>query len=130
MIHHVQLSAPSGSEPSARAFWSGVLGLEEVEKPIALAARGGCWFRGHGIEIHVGIEDGFAPARRAHPGFRVDGIDDWATRLEGAGHPVAWDDLVPGMRRFYTADPFGNRLEFLEPSDAGGGRAAGRLGRP
>jgi catechol 2,3-dioxygenase-like lactoylglutathione lyase family enzyme len=115
MIHHVQLGAPAGSEPVARSFWSDLLGFEELEKPSALAERGGCWFRGHGIEIHVGSEERFLPARRAHPGFRVHDIDAWAMRLIGGGHEVAWDDLFPGMRRFYTADPFGNRLEFLEP---------------
>ena len=115
MIHHVQLSAPVGSETAARGFWSGLLGFDEVEKPRALGARGGCWFRGHGIEVHVGIEDEYAPALRAHPGFLVAGLDAWAARLERAGRPVDWDDLFPGMRRFYTADPFGNRLEFLEP---------------
>jgi catechol 2,3-dioxygenase-like lactoylglutathione lyase family enzyme len=118
MIHHVQLSAPAGSEAAARAFWSGMLGLDEVEKPPALAARGGCWFRGHGLEVHVGIDDNFTPARRAHPGFLVDGLDTWAARLEKGGQPVEWDDQFPGMRRFYAADPFGNRLEFLEPTRA------------
>ena len=119
MIHHVQLSAPPGGEPAARGFWSDLLGLTEVTKPQALASRGGCWFRGHGIEIHVGIEDDFGPARRAHPGLLVAGIDRWARTLERGGHRVEWDDLVPGMRRFYTADPFGNRLEFLEPNASG-----------
>jgi catechol 2,3-dioxygenase-like lactoylglutathione lyase family enzyme len=117
MIHHIQLSAPAGSEAAARGFWSGVLGFNEVEKPPALAARGGCWFRGHGIEIHIGIDDRFAPARRAHPGFLVAGIDGWAARLEQAGNRVEWDELFPGMRRFYATDPFGNRLEFLEPTE-------------
>lgn len=130
MIHHVQLSAPAGSEATARAFWGDLLGFDELEKPAALAARAGCWFRGHGIEIHVGIEDPFRPSPRAHPGFRVDDIDAWAARLERGGHDVKWDDLFPGMRRFYTADPFGNRLEFLEPSEDGGSQPAGRLEYP
>jgi catechol 2,3-dioxygenase-like lactoylglutathione lyase family enzyme len=119
VIHHVQLSAPVGSEPLARSFWSELLGFAEVEKPPALAARGGCWFRANGIEVHIGIEEAFMPARRAHPGFKVDGIDEWAARLEGGGHEVEWDDNFPGIRRFYTADPFGNRLEFLEVVDIG-----------
>jgi catechol 2,3-dioxygenase-like lactoylglutathione lyase family enzyme len=127
VIHHVQLSAPTGSESIARAFWCDVLGLGEVEKPAELAARGGNWFRGHGIEIHVGVEAEFRPARRAHPGFQVHDIDAWATRLERSGHEIRWDDLFPGMRRFYTADPFGNRLEFLEPTDVEGGHPAGTL---
>ena len=114
MIHHVQLGAPAGSEAEARAFWSALIGFEEIAKPEALAARGGCWFRGGGIEIHVGIEADFRPAARAHPGLLVAGLDALAGRLDDAGHAVAWDSDLPGMRRFYTTDPFGNRIEFLE----------------
>lgn len=118
MIHHVQLAAPPGSEAEARRFWSEVLAFEELDKPPALAGRGGCWFRGSGpasgIEIHVGIERDFRPAGKAHPGLMVESLDDVAARLSAAGHPVEWDDGFPGMRRFYSADPFGNRLEFLE----------------
>ncbi len=117
MIHHVQLGAPVGSEDDARAFWVGVIGLTEVAKPPGLATRGGCWFRGLGIEIHVGIEDDFRPARKAHPGIVMRGLDALASRLAAADHSVTRDDALPGMRRFYTADPFGNRLEFLEPMD-------------
>lgn len=76
--------------------------------------RGGSWFRGHGIEIHIGIEGEFRPATKAHPGLLVRGVELWAERLVAAGYPVSWDDAFPGMRRFYTTDPFGNRLEFLE----------------
>ena len=114
MIHHVQLSAPAGSEGKARAFWAALLRYEEIAKPEALAGRGGCWFRGPGIEIHVGIEADFRPAAKAHPGFLVAGLDALADRLAEAGFGVAWDGDLPGMRRFYTADPFGNRIEFLE----------------
>ncbi|MGH2417098.1 MAG: VOC family protein [Candidatus Limnocylindria bacterium] len=117
MIHHVQLGCPAGSEAGARAFWKDLLGFEEIPKPAALAARGGCWFRGHGIEIHVGIESDFRPAKRSHPALQVDGIDGWAARLVASGYDVAWDAALPGMRRFYCADPFGNRIEFLEPVD-------------
>jgi catechol 2,3-dioxygenase-like lactoylglutathione lyase family enzyme len=115
MIHHVQLACPAGSEGASREFFAGVLGLAEIEKPPGLAARGGCWFRGHGIEIHLGVEDDFHPARKAHPGLLVENLEAWARRLEAAGHPVSYDDEFPGMRRFYSADPHGNRLEFLEP---------------
>jgi catechol 2,3-dioxygenase-like lactoylglutathione lyase family enzyme len=117
VIHHVQLSAPAGVEERLRAFWIGVLGFAEVEKPPALAGRGGCWFRGQGIEIHVGIEQDFRAARKAHPGLLLHDLDAWASRLEAAGHPVTWDTDFPGMRRFYSEDPNGNRLEFLEPID-------------
>jgi catechol 2,3-dioxygenase-like lactoylglutathione lyase family enzyme len=118
VIHHVQLACPVGSEEASRAFYAGVLGLTEVEKPPALAGRGGCWFRGHGVELHLGIEADFRPARKAHPALLVTGIDEWAARLAAVGYPASFDDQFPGMRRFYTADPHGNRLEFLEPVPA------------
>ncbi|MBB1256377.1 glyoxalase [Streptomyces sp. OF3] len=115
-LHHVQLSVPTGSEDRCRAYWSGVLGLSEIEKPPVLAARGGCWFRGDGIEVHLGAEADFVPARRAHPGVLVTSLDALADRLLAHGLPVTWDDNLPGYRRFHSADPFGNRLEFLEPA--------------
>jgi catechol 2,3-dioxygenase-like lactoylglutathione lyase family enzyme len=115
VIHHVQLACPAGSEDASRAFYCGVLGLDEVAKPPALAGRGGCWFRGHGIELHLGVEDDFRPARKAHPALLVTGLDDWAARLTAAGYPASYDDEFPGMRRFYSHDPHGNRIEFLEP---------------
>ena len=117
-IHHVQLAIPPGGEEQCRAFWGGVLGMTELAKPPVLAARGGCWFRGGALEVHLGVEDPFAPARKAHPGLLVTGLRDLAARLAAAGHPVTWDDDFPGHDRCYAADPFGNRLEFLEP-DAG-----------
>ncbi|GAA4225614.1 catechol 2,3-dioxygenase-like lactoylglutathione lyase family enzyme [Streptosporangium album] len=115
MLHHVQLACPPGSEAALRGFYGGVLGLAEIPKPPALAVRGGCWFRGHGIELHLGVEADFRPARKAHPGLLVADLDGWARRLTEAGYPVAFDDDFPGMRRFYSEDPHGNRLEFLEP---------------
>jgi catechol 2,3-dioxygenase-like lactoylglutathione lyase family enzyme len=117
MIHHVQLACPAGSEDTLRAFYCAVLGLEEVAKPPVLATRGGCWFRGHGIELHLGVERDFRPARKAHPGLLVHDLDAWAGRLGAASAPVLFDDDFPGMRRFYSEDPYGNRLEFLEPID-------------
>jgi catechol 2,3-dioxygenase-like lactoylglutathione lyase family enzyme len=115
MIHHVQLACPPGREATLRDFYGRVLGLPEVAKPPVLAARGGCWFRGHGIELHLGVEQDFRPARKAHPGLLVRDLGTWADRLRDAGAPVVFDDDFPGMRRFYTEDPHGNRLEFLEP---------------
>jgi len=91
VIHHVQLACPAGSEDISRAFFAGVLGREEIDKPPALASRGGCWFRGHGIELHLGVENDFRPARKAHPGLLVTGIDDWAARLSAAGYPVSFE---------------------------------------
>ena len=105
-IHHVQVAAPPGCEEEARAFYGGVLGLREVEKPDALRARGGLWFE----HLHVGLEDDFRPARKAHPAFIVDDLDGLAARIGD----VQWDDAVPGVRRFYASDPFGNRLEFVQ----------------
>jgi catechol 2,3-dioxygenase-like lactoylglutathione lyase family enzyme len=117
-LHHVQLAMPVGpeAEAAAEAFYAGVLGLRRVEKPPELAGRGGAWFRGSDIELHLGIEDPFAPARKAHPGILVDGLVALAGRLEAAGVEVEWDDRFPGFSRFYAHDPFGNRLELLEPS--------------
>jgi catechol 2,3-dioxygenase-like lactoylglutathione lyase family enzyme len=115
MIHHVLLACPAEAESSSREFYTGVLGLAEIDKPPALAGRGGCWFRGYGIELHLGVEADFRPARKAHPALLVTRIDEWAARLEAGGYPVSFDDEFPGMRRFYSSDPHGNRLEFLEP---------------
>ena len=114
-LHHVQLALPAGGEPGCRQFWGSLLGLTELEKPPVLAARGGCWFRGGGLEVHLGVEEPFAPARKAHPGILVDGLRALADRLAGAGVEVTWDDEFPGHDRFYASDPFGNRLEFMEP---------------
>ena len=114
-VHHVQLSVPAGAEPALRAFYGGLLGMAEVAKPPRLAARGGVWFRSGTAELHLGVEDGFRPARKAHPGLLVCGLAGLAERLAAAGHGVTWDDLLPGYRRCYVHDPCGNRLELLEP---------------
>lgn len=119
-IHHVQLAAPPGEEARAREFWTGVLGFQELAKPSALSLRGGCWFRLEEIEVHVGVEEPFAAQAKAHPGFQVDDLDRWAARLTDAGYPVAYDAAFAGIRRFYSQDPFGNRLEFLEPTVGNG----------
>jgi catechol 2,3-dioxygenase-like lactoylglutathione lyase family enzyme len=113
-IDHVQIAAPPGCEAGARAFYGGLLGLTELPKPEALRSRGGCWFRAGAQELHVGVEEPFAPARKAHPGLVVVGLDDLAGRLRAAGVEVTFDDMIPGVRRLYTADPFGNRLELRE----------------
>ncbi len=116
-LHHVQLAMPRGDEEIARAFFGGLLEMDEVMKPPALASRGGCWFRSAGLEIHLGVETPFAPAARAHPGIISADLDRLADRLETAGYPVEWDSRLPYHRRFYTTDPFGNRLEFLQTED-------------
>ncbi|MEV7022918.1 VOC family protein [Kitasatospora sp. NPDC093558] len=114
-LHHVQLDIPAGAEDECRAFWGGVLGMTEIEKPPVLAARGGCWFRGGGLEIHLGVTPDFRPSLKGHPGIQVSDLDALAQRLEAHGHEVVRDDNLPGHRRFHTSDRLGNRLEFLEP---------------
>jgi catechol 2,3-dioxygenase-like lactoylglutathione lyase family enzyme len=112
-LHHVQVCCPVGGEDAARRFYRDTLGIPEVAKPPVLAGRGGCWFRADGVEVHVGVEEGFIPARKAHPGFVVEDIDAVAARVREAELPVAWDDDFPGFRRFYTTDGNGNRVEIL-----------------
>ncbi|MFI9533889.1 HIT domain-containing protein [Nocardia fusca] len=128
MLHHVQVACPPGGEESMRAFYHGVLGWAEIPKPPLLAARGGCWFVVPGVdgpaaELHIGPEDPFRPARRAHPAFVVD-VDAVAAGLVAAGYAVRWADAaeIPGRRRFHTDDPAGNRLEFLGADDGAGAR--------
>jgi catechol 2,3-dioxygenase-like lactoylglutathione lyase family enzyme len=116
-LDHVQVAAPPGCEAEARGFYGALLGLAEVEKPEPLRARGGAWFalgRG-GQQLHVGVEEDFAPARKAHPALAFDAaaVDALAERLLGAGVEVRWDDSIPGTRRFYADDPWGNRLELV-----------------
>jgi catechol 2,3-dioxygenase-like lactoylglutathione lyase family enzyme len=106
---------PAGAEDQAEGFYSGLLGLERVSKPEALAGRAGAWFRGDGVEVHLGVEEDFRPARKAHPAFLVAGLDELRTRLRGAGVDVQEQPQLEGFRRFHAFDPFGNRLEFLEP---------------
>jgi catechol 2,3-dioxygenase-like lactoylglutathione lyase family enzyme len=111
-IDHMQIAAPAGCESAARAFYGGLLGMEELPKPEPLASRGGCWFKAGRFELHVGVEDPFAPARKAHPGFVVDDLAALRAALAGQGIEVRDDRDLPGVERFYTEDPFGNRLEF------------------
>jgi hypothetical protein len=114
-VNHVQLAIPAGGEDRGRAYWVGLLGLAELPKPPVLAARGGCWFDAGAFQVHLGVEQDFRPARKAHPAFEVRGVRALAERLAAAGYEVVWSDEVPGQDRFHSADPFGNRLEFLEP---------------
>lgn len=114
-LDHVQLAAPAGSEDALRTYYVGALGMTELPKPPVLAARGGCWFQAGPVQLHLGIEKDFRPARKAHPGLRVTGIEAYATRLAEHGIQVEWDADLPGHRRFYSYDPVGNRLEFMEP---------------
>ncbi|HEX3331559.1 MAG TPA: VOC family protein [Gaiellales bacterium] len=109
-LDHVQVAIPPGGEDAARRFYAGLLGLREMEKPEPMRATGGVWFE---PGVHLGVERDFAPARKAHPGLRVADLDAIAARLADAGADVEWDERWPGVRRFYTRDPFGNRLELL-----------------
>jgi len=109
-LDHVQVAMPPGGEEAARRFYAGLLGLAEISKPDALQANGGVWFE---PGVHLGVESSFRPARKAHPGLRLADLDGVAARLEAAGADVQWDERWPGVRRFYTHDPFGNRLELL-----------------
>ena len=115
-IHHVQLACPPGSEDVSRGFYVDALGLREVPKPPALVVRGGVWFRGSGVELHLGVEADFRPARKAHPGLVVEGLHGLAERLGVQGIEVVWDDAIPGLQRGYVDDPHGNRI--LEPLPA------------
>ncbi len=120
-LDHAQVTAPRGSEAQARAFYHGTLGLEEIVKPAALAGRGGVWFRCGGQRLHIGVEDDFQPQRKAHPAFRVTDLAAIRARLAAAGAPVTEDVALPGLARCETRDPFGNRLEFIQPLEAPGG---------
>jgi|SRR5581483_7566883 len=113
-IDHVQLAMPAGREDDARNFYGSLLGMSEIPKPAALAARGGVWFESGPARIHLGVEQDFRPARKAHPALRVDGLRALRERLRRAGVPVV-EDPLPGHDRVYVNDPFGNRLELLEP---------------
>src|SRR5262245_42679670 len=113
-LDHVQLAMPPGQETAFRAFCIDVLGLEEIAKPEPLIGRGGAWFRiPGGGELHYGVEDVFPPAKKAHPALTTSRLDDLASRLAEENYPVVWDNALRPRRRFYTADPFGNRIEFL-----------------
>ncbi|MEU8267833.1 VOC family protein [Sphaerisporangium sp. NPDC049002] len=114
-LHHVQLALPPGEEEVCRRFYVDVLGMTEIQKPPVLAARGGLWVRSDNLEIHLGVEQDFRPARKAHPGILVADLDALAERLADLGVKVVWDDDFPGHRRFYAADCHENRLEFLSP---------------
>ena len=113
-IDHVQLAMSPGGEERARAFYCGVLGLTEVPKPPPLAARGGCWFQSDAVRVHLGVEPDFQPATKAHPAFVVAGLRELVVRCRQDGHRVIKDPL-PGYARVYVYDPFGNRLELMEP---------------
>jgi catechol 2,3-dioxygenase-like lactoylglutathione lyase family enzyme len=114
-LEHVQLAMPPGREEEAAAFFEGLLGIPRVPKPPHLAARGGCWFERGDLKLHLGVEDPFRPATKAHPAFLVDDVRGLADRLAAAGHRVRDDEPLEGYDRVYVDDPFGNRIELMEP---------------
>ncbi len=121
-LHHVQVAAPPGCEAAARAFYGGLLGLRELEKPPLLAIRGGCWFSVGAGELHVGVEDPFRPAAKAHPALLVGSVADLeqlAVSLSRGGTEITWADdaEIPGQCRFHVNDPWGNRLELVAAED-------------
>jgi hypothetical protein len=115
-IDHVQLAAPAGCETEARKFFGDLLRLEEIVKPEPLRCRGSCWFRVGPRQLHIGVEESFSAARKAHPAFSTRDIVALSERLERGGVLVSWDDSVDRIQRFYVQDPWGNRLEFTEPT--------------
>ena len=119
-LHHVLLAIPEGGEDACRPFYTGVLGMTELVKPPRLAARGGLWVRADNVEIHLGVEKDFRPARKAHPGLRVSDLDELAKRLAGAGYEPKWDTDLPHIRRFHVSDPVGNRLEIIQEANQAG----------
>jgi catechol 2,3-dioxygenase-like lactoylglutathione lyase family enzyme len=118
-VDHVQLAMPAGGEAAARRFYGEVLGLAEIPKPAALAGRGGAWFESGDVRLHLGVEADFRPARKAHPALRVEGLTALIVRCVDAGYPVERAVPLPGVERVHVADPFGNRIEFIEVRDAG-----------
>ena len=114
-IDHAQVAMPKGAEDVARPFYRDLLGLPEQPKPPELAKRGGCWFESDAVKVHLGVEQPFVPAKKAHIAFRVDDVTGLAAKARAAGYQVIDDDLLEGHERVYIYDPFGNRLEFLKP---------------
>jgi len=113
-LDHVQLAMPAEREDEAEAFYCDVLGFSVLPKPEPLASRGGRWFAAGTVQVHLGVDQEFRPARKAHPALRVDGFDDLVAKLEEADVAWRWDEDLPGVRRLYVDDPFGNRIEVID----------------
>ncbi len=116
-LDHIQLACPPGGEERARQFFGDLLGMIEETKPEPLQARGGVWFRKDAVILHIGVEAEFKPQRKAHPAFLMGGLDALAALLAGEGYPDLWDESLREHRRFYSEDPFGNRIEFMQDGD-------------
>jgi catechol 2,3-dioxygenase-like lactoylglutathione lyase family enzyme len=114
-IDHILIAMPAGREAEARAFYQDMLGLAELPKPPELEGRGGCWFASDGVTVHLGVDKNFVAAGKAHPAFTVDGLADMERKLKQAGYRVTEDEPLPGCDRRHVHDPFGNRIELIEP---------------
>jgi catechol 2,3-dioxygenase-like lactoylglutathione lyase family enzyme len=117
-LDHVQLACPRGGEDEARRFYGELLGLKEIEKPEALRSRGGVWFECGTQQLHLGVEEPFSPARKAHPALLVESVPELEELAARLGDRVIWDADLPGFSRFYVSDPFDNRLELMSPAVA------------
>ncbi|HEX2788804.1 MAG TPA: VOC family protein [Steroidobacteraceae bacterium] len=115
-LDHVQLAMPAGGEDRARAFYHAVLGIPEVPKPADMAKRGGCWFECGELKVHLGVEAEFRAARKAHPAFIVSDLAALVAQIRSAGYPVKEDQTLSGYLRVFVDDPFGNRVELMEPA--------------
>jgi catechol 2,3-dioxygenase-like lactoylglutathione lyase family enzyme len=114
-LDHVQLAMPAGGEDDATAFYEGVLGIMRVPKPPHLAVRGGCWFESGDLKVHLGVDADFRPATKAHPAFIIDDLQALARKIASAGYEVVDDEPLDGYDRVYVNDPFGNRIELMQP---------------
>ncbi len=108
---------PKGEEEKARIFFSGILGMDEDEKPYPLSERGGCWFRKGSVILHIGVDKEFSPQKKAHPAFVVPNLNELEKKLKEKDFEVVWDEALPNRTRFYSTDPFGNRIEFMKDGD-------------
>ena len=116
-LDHIQLAMPKGGEEKARSFFSDVLGMFEEKKFYALSERGGCWFRKGSVIIHIGVDNEFSPQKKAHPAFVVPNLNELEKKLKEKDFAVVWDEALPNRTRFYSTDPFGNRIEFMKDGD-------------
>lgn len=114
-LEHVQLAMPPGGEDRAREFYAELLGIAEIPKAPNLAKRGGCWFEQGDLKVHLGVEADFRPARKAHPALLVEDLPSLIERLQARGYLVRDDEPLEGFHRVYADDPFGNRIELMEP---------------
>lgn len=114
-LEHVQLAMPAGREDEAAAFYEGLFGIPQVPKPAHLAVRGGCWFESGGLKAHLGVDADFRPATKAHPAFVVVDVQALTREITAAGYAVVDDEPLDGYDRVYAYDPFGNRIELMQP---------------